>query len=140
MNKFTGTNPVINHETRGRSSYIKKNLLRDTSMSSTCSLIIYHERVAMNNGIDINSDPPVEFPALSYETEQEKALHLSKATETTSNMRPQGGNNEASSNQANHDGHISLDKTCGEAPCDDNDNVINIQIPYNPNAPTESEL
>ena len=109
-------------------------------MSSTCSSIIYHERVAMNNGMNVDSDLPVESPALSYEMEQEKALRLSKATETTSNMRPQGGNNEASSIQANHGGHVSLDKTCSEAPCDDNDNAINIQIPYDPNAPTEPEL
>jgi len=55
-------------------------------------------------------------------------------------MRSQGGNNEASSIQANHGGHVSLDKTCGEAPCDDDDNAINIQIPYNPNSSTEPEL
>jgi len=126
MDKFTGTNPVINHETRDRSPHIEKNLSRDTSMSSTCSSIIYHERVAMNNGMDVDSDLPTESPALSNETEQKKALHLSKATETTSNMRLQGGNIEASSIQANHGGHFSLDKTCGEALCDDDDNVINI--------------
>ena len=140
MDKSTGTNPIINHKTRGRSSHIKKNLSRDTSMSSTCSSIIYHERVAMNNSMDVNSDLPVESPALSYETEQEKVLRFSKATETTSNMRPQGGNNETSSIQANHGGHVSFNKTCGEAPCDDNNNAINIQIPYDPNAPTEPEL
>ena len=109
-------------------------------MSSTCSSIIYHERVAMNNSMDVDSDLPVESPALSYETEQEKVLCLSKATETTSNMRPQGGNNETSSIQANHGGHVSFNKTCGEAPCDDNNNAINIQIPYDPNAPIEPEL
>ena len=88
MNKFTGTNPVINHKTRDRSSHIEKNLSRDTSMSSTCFSIIYHERVVMNNGMDVDSDLPVESPALSYEMKQEKVLCLSKMTETTSNMRP----------------------------------------------------
>ena len=97
IDKSTGTNSVINHKTRGRSSHIEKNLSRDTSMSSTCSSIIDHERVVMNNGMDVDSDPSVESPALSYKTEQEKALCFSKVTETTSNMRPQGGNNEASS-------------------------------------------
>jgi len=140
MDKFTGTNPVINHETRGRFSHIEKNLSRDISISSTCSSIIYYERVAMNNGMDVNSDPPVESSALSYEMEQEKALRLSKVTETTNNMRSQGGNNEASSIQANHGGHVSLVKTYSEALCDDNDNIINIQISYNPNAPTEPKL
>ena len=88
MDKFTGTNPVINYKTRGKSSHIEKNLSKDTSMSSTCSLIIYHKRVAMNNGMDVDSDSPVEFPALSNEMEQKKALRLSKVTKTTSNMRP----------------------------------------------------
>ena len=31
-------------------------------------------------------------------------------------------------------------KPCAVASCDDDDNVINIQLPYNPNAPTEPEL
>ena len=57
-------------------------------MSSTCFSIIYHERVVMNNGMDVDSDLPVESPALSYEMKQEKVLRLSKMTETTSNMRP----------------------------------------------------
>ena len=47
----------------------------------------------MNNSIDINSDLPVESPALSNEVEQEKVLHLSKVIEITSNMRPQSGYN-----------------------------------------------
>ena len=109
-------------------------------MSSTCSSIIYHERVAMNNGMDVDSDPPVESPAPSHRTEQEKELRLSKAAETTTNTRLQDGNNEASPIQTKHVGHISQNKTCGEAPCDDDDNVINIQISYNPNAPTEPDL
>ena len=62
-------------------------------MFSTCSSIIYHKRVTMNNSIDINSDLPVESPALSNEMEQEKVLHLSKVIEITSNMRPQSGYN-----------------------------------------------
>jgi len=88
MDKSTGTNPVNTDKTRGISSYIKKNLSRDISMFSTCFSIIYYERVTMNNGMDINSDLPVESPALSYEMEQKKELCLRKATETTSNMRP----------------------------------------------------
>ena len=31
-------------------------------------------------------------------------------------------------------------KSCAAAPCNDNDNVINIQLPYDSNAPTELEL
>ena len=65
----------------------------------------------MNNGMDIDSDPLTEFPALSYEEEQEKELHLRKAAETTTNTRPQGRINEASSIQGNHGGHVSNDRT-----------------------------
>ena len=88
MNKSTGTNPVNNSNSRGRTSGIERNLSRDTSMSSTCSSVPYHEKVTMNNGMDIDSDPPTEFPALFYEEEQEKELCLRKAAETTTNTRP----------------------------------------------------
>ena len=88
MDKSTGTKPVNNSDSRGRTSGIKRNLSRDASMSSTCSLVLYHERVTMNNGMDIDSDPPTDFPALSYKEEQEKELCLRKAAETTTNMRP----------------------------------------------------
>ena len=90
--------------------------------------------------MDIDSDMPVESPALSYETEQEKQSRLSKATGTSNNTRPQGVNNGASSTQSDRVDHISPNETRGEAPRDDDDNVINIQIAYNPNAPTEPEL
>jgi len=87
MDKFIGTNPVINYKIKDRSSHIKKNLSRDTSMFSTYSSIIYYEKVIINNGMDLNSDLPVESLVLFYETEQKKALRLNKVTETTSNIR-----------------------------------------------------
>ena len=85
MDKSTRTNPVTNSDLR---SSIKRNLSRDISMSSTCSSVAYHKRVTMNNGMDIDSDPPTDFPALSYKEEQEKELRLRKAAETTINIRP----------------------------------------------------
>jgi len=90
-----GTNPVNNNVTRGRSLQINKNSSRDTSMSSTTSSVVYHERMELNNGMDINTDNPVESPALFYEEEREKESYLGKAAETPNNMRPQGGNNKA---------------------------------------------
>jgi len=140
MDKSTGVNPVNDVEIRGRSSCIKKNLSRDTSMSSTCSSVIYHKRVTMNNGMDIDSDMPVEALALFYKTEQEKQLCLSKVTGTSNNTRPQDVNNGASSMQSDHVDHVSPNETRGEASCDNNDNVINIQIAYDPNVPTEPKL
>ena len=140
MDKSTGTNPVNNFEPRGRTSSIERNLSRDTSMSSTCSSVAYHERVTMNNGMDVDTDPPSDFPALSYEEEQGKELRLRKAAETTTNMRPQGGTNEASSSQVNHGDHVPNESTRGQTHGDDDVNVINIQLPYDPNAPTEPDL
>ena len=140
MDKSTGTNPVNNFEPRDRSTSIERNISRDNSMSSTCSSVAYHERVTMNNGMDIDINPPTDLPALSYKEEQEKELRLRKVTETTTNTRPQGGTNKASSCQVNHGDRVPNDRTRGQTHGNDNNNVINIQLPYNPNAPTESDL
>jgi len=90
--------------------------------------------------MDIDPDPPVESPTLSYEDEREKEICLRKAAETTNNMRLQGVNNEASSTQANHDNHIFTDNMHVQTPRVDDDNVINIQLPYDPNGPIEPDL
>ena len=37
--------------------------------------------------MDIDSDPPVETPTLSYEEERDKAIRLSKVAESTNNTR-----------------------------------------------------
>ena len=83
----TGFVPVNSFEVRERTSSTEKNFSRDSLMFLTQSSIIYHERMA-NNSMDIDQKPTVESPALSYKTEQEKALHLGKMTETSGNMRP----------------------------------------------------
>ena len=88
IDESTGINPVNNFKSRGRISSIRKNPSRDTFMSSTYSSIAYHKRVTMNNGMDVDVDPPIDFPALFYEEEQEKDIRLRKAAETTTNMRP----------------------------------------------------
>jgi len=87
MDHSTGTNPVINNDVRGRSPQIHKNLSRDSSMSSIVSSTIYHERMELNNGMDIDSEPPVESPTLSYKDERDKEIHLRKVAETTNNTR-----------------------------------------------------
>ena len=64
---------------------------------------------------------------LSYETEQERNIRVSMATNQQTNQqaptRPLSGNNEANPTHGQHE-----------------ENVINIQIPYDPNVPTEPEL
>ena len=73
---FSTTILLINH------------LSRDSSMSSTVFSTIYHERMEMNNDMDIDSDQPIEFPMLSYEEERKKEFHLRKVAETTNNTGP----------------------------------------------------
>ena len=68
IDKSSGISPSNNVKIRGRTLSIKINLSRNTLMSSTCSSTIYHEKMA-NNGMDVDSDPPTNPPALSYETE-----------------------------------------------------------------------
>jgi len=74
-------------------------------------------------------DSPVEGnteygnPELSYETEQEKALRIGEVTNPLNNTRPLGVNNEATPSCDIHE-----------------DDIINVQIPYDPNTPTEPEL
>ena len=140
MDHSTGTNPVNNIDTRDRFPQRLKNLSRDSSMSSTVSSTIYHKRMEMNNSMDIDSDQPIEFPVLSYEEEREKEFCLRKAAETTNNTRPQDGNNEVFSIQANHGNYIPSDSTHIQTPRVDDDNVINIQLPYDPNSPMEPDL
>jgi len=74
--------------------------------------------------------------------EQEKALRLSKVTETSNNMRPQNGNNEAILINPECAGNMNQGKQQQHdaAPNDNDDNVINIQLPYDSNSPTELEL
>jgi len=62
-------------------------------------------------------------PELSYETEQEKALRIGKAANTLNNMRPPDVSNEATPPNGLY-----------------KDDIINVQLPYDPQAPTEPEL
>ena len=69
----------------------------------------------------------IESCKLSYETEQEKEIRISMAANQQVNqqapMRPTGGINEASLTHGQHE-----------------ENVFNVQLPYDINAPTEPEL
>jgi len=105
----TGFIPVNSFEIRGRTSSTEKNLSRDTLISSTCSSIIYYERMA-NNGMNIDPEPPTESPALSYEIEKEKVTYLRKVAETLGNIRPQNGINGASLIQLECVGHANQGK------------------------------
>jgi len=62
-------------------------------------------------------------PELSDETEHEKTLRIGKAANILNNTRSPDVSNEATPPNGLHE-----------------DNIINVQLPYNPQAPTEPEL
>jgi len=77
---------------------------------------------------DIDCDPTIgesnnECLEMSYEIEQEKAIRVGMAANQQESSKPQNVNNEASPTHAPHE-----------------DNVINIQLLYDPQAPTKPKL
>jgi len=140
MDSSKGQTPAIDLEVRGRTSSSATNISREPSMASSGRSTPYHDR--MDDQMDCNSEPEDKTPGLSYETEQEKAFHFNRALETTGNTRPQGGSNEAThlipqralnENQNIRPPHV-------EGPQGDSNDIIDIQLPYDPNAPTELDL
>ena len=124
MDNMTGRVLSNNNEVRGRNVASSNLSSREPSMAFSGRSTPYCDRMDM----DLDETPTageasIESTELSYETEQEKALRLGKATDTETNMRPTGGNNEATPMNGTHE-----------------DDVINIQLPYDPQAPTEPEL
>jgi len=113
--------PVSDFEVRERNPISSVNLSRESSMASSGRSTPYHDRMDVN--IDCNSTIEEPTPELSYETEQEKALRVGMAANYQETMRPSGGYNKASPT------HVPYEE-----------NVINIQLPYDLQAPTEPEL
>jgi len=141
MDFFAGNIPDNYDEVRGRSLSTKENLSKDSSMSSTKSSIVYYEKIECNNAMDVNNVNDVN-PALSYETSQELALRVNKTAEQQPNMRDQCSNLKSSeiTPQCVLTEHTSSNPTHGQATCNEDDNIINIQLPYNLNALTELGL
>ena len=117
-----GLAPNNFNKVRGRTLSSNRNISRDISMSFTKSSVVYHERMTTNN-VNNDDDPVNVSPKLSYETEQEKAFHVSKAADQQDTTRTMGDNNEASTTHGTHE-----------------ESVINIQLLYNPQAPTDPNL
>jgi len=129
-------------EVRGRSLSTNKCTSKDSSMFSMKSSVVYHDRMECNNTMVVNEEIVDVSSALSNKTGQIKALHVSKATEQQDNTRSKCNNLKAS----NSNPQCVLNKeqhsipTCGPTTQFEDDNVINIQLPYDPQAPTELEL
>jgi len=130
------------NEVRGRSLSTNRNISRDSLMFSTKSLVTYHEMMANNNTMDVDDKKIDDSLALSYETDQEKALHISKAAEHQANMRTKH-NNLMSSNlnpQCVLNKEHQPNTTCSTTTQMKDNNVINIQLPYDPQVLTEPDL
>jgi len=78
----------------------------------------YHDR--MGDDMDCDSMVRDSTPELLYEMTQEKVFHVSKAADQQESTRPMGENSKATPTHASNE-----------------ESVINVQLPYDPNAPME---
>ena len=124
---FAGPSPNNYNEMRGRTSSPNIQVSRNSLVSSTKSLVAYHEKIECNNTIIEDIDMNDVSPELLYETIQEKTSWVSKAANT---------NNNAAPTNLQYGSH----KYPNISPVHVNDTVINISLPYDPNAPTEPDL
>ena len=124
MDIQTGRVPSNKPEVRGRNPSTSNNSSRDSSMVSSGRSTPYHKRMNIDMDIDPVSNESInEQPVLPYETEQEKAIRVSMAANQQAPMRLHNVNNEATPTHARHE-----------------DDVINIQLLYDPNTPTKPQL
>ena len=126
MDIHLGAHPDISSEERGRNPLPSANLSRESSIASSGRSTPYHERMEVDVALEPEESNSVQRE-LSYETEQERNIRVSMVSNQQTNQqaptRPLDGNNEATPTHGHHE-----------------EDVINVQIPYDPNAPTEPEL
>ena len=117
---------------RGRMSTPSKQSSRVFSISSTISLVIYYKRMDINNNLenDINMEP-IEMTQLLYAIPREQVNQVSTAVDSNNNMI----------NQCVLIKGLALNSSSTSSTSYiDNDNIINIQLPYDPNRPMEPKL
>ena len=98
--------------------------------------------MANKNAMDIDDEKIDDSLTLSYKTDQEKALHVSKVAEHQANMKTKH-NNIMSSNlnpQCILNKEYQSNTTCSTTTQMKDNIVINIQLPYNSQAPTKPDL
>ena len=69
MNLPSGPHSDNYDEVRGRNSFTNKNTSKDSSMFSIMFSVAYHERMAINNSMDVDKVINDNSPTLSYEDE-----------------------------------------------------------------------
>ena len=68
MDIFAESPPNNYDEVKGRSLLTKRNISRDSSMSSSKSSVVYYEKMELNNAMNVDVNIDDNSPALSYET------------------------------------------------------------------------
>jgi len=121
MDNSTGQVSAFDCEVRGRNLTFAANLSRESLMASSGQSTPYYDRMDIN--MDCNSTMGEPTPELFYEIEQEKTLQVSMAADQQETTRPMGGYNEAPPTHAPYE-----------------ESIINIQLTYDMQAPTEPEL
>ena len=124
------------NKVRDRIYLPKPQSSRASSMSSTKSLVVYHERIEHNNGLNENIDMDNNSPQLSYKIPQEQANHVSMVADPNNNMI---NKHVMIKHPISSFPHIPIKYSTMVSPHVD-DCVINIQLLYDPNAPTEPKL
>ena len=121
-----GVPPATNSGERGRNPSPSAKSSRESSLASSGRSTPYHERMEIDVAPGTEKSN-IESRELSYETEQEKEVRVSMAANQQANqqtsMRSTGGINEASPTHGQHE-----------------ENIFNVQLPYDINAPVEPEL
>ena len=121
-----GVSPTTISEVRERNPSPSAKSSRDSSLASSGCSTPYHERMEINI-VPRTDESNAESLELSYETAQEKEIRVSMAANQQTNQqaptRPPSGINEATPTHRQHE-----------------EDVINVQIPYNINVPTEPDL
>jgi len=116
---------------RGRSHSSSRATTRSTLLISSASSILYHEKMEINNDLpDDDFKKPVDSSQLSYKDKSQQENCVSKMTDLELPSSLQHTSNKASALN-------TLNTPCVD---DNSDNIINIQILYNPDSPTEPEL
>ena len=140
MDISKGQNPDNHDDVRGRKPSRSLSCPRDTLMSSAASSTIYHERMEKNNDMDVDEDKNF-FPELSYKTPQEKECQLDKVTENNTNTRSPCGNlNVDVPTQHVLNNNPTSPPPQSSSVINDKNMFINIQLLYDPNAPTDIEI
>ena len=71
---FAGSSPDNYDEVRDKSLSTKENISKDSSMSFSKLSVAHHEKMELNNAMNIDVDIDNNSPTLFYEISQEKAL------------------------------------------------------------------